>query len=96
MTSPVAEPLCALCGRPATVMEEPPRRTLARGLDPSDSTYSVTVLLPDVPLCAEHAVEVSERDRLIGWCDDPRCRSFGELGEVSPCGVPYKKLGAKQ
>ncbi len=92
MTSVVSESPCALCGRTATEMIEPPRRTLARGPDPSDPSFSVTVILPDVALCAGHALEVSQSQRLLGWCDDQRCRAYGELGEPSACGDPYKKL----
>ena len=93
MTSTVSESACALCGRPATETIEPPRRTLARGPDPSDPSYSVTVILPDVALCSGHALEVRKSERLLGWCDDERCRTYGELGEPSACGDPYKKLG---
>ena len=94
MTSAVSESPCVLCERQATEMMEPARRTLARGLDPSDPSYSVTVILPDVALCAGHALDVREGDRLLGWCDDQRCRTYGELGEPSACGDPYKKVGA--
>lgn len=82
-----------LCEEPATETIDPPRRTLARGLDPSDPSYSVTVILPDVALCDGHATAVRQGERLLGWCDDERCRSYGELGERSGCGDPYKKLG---
>lgn len=74
-------------------MAEPPRRTLARGLDPSDPSFSVTVILPDIALCAAHTSDVRLGGRSIGWCDDQRCRIYGELGEPSACGDPYKKLG---
>lgn len=84
---------CVLCGEPATDTIAPSRRTLARGLDPSDPSYSVTVILPDVALCAEHTLEVRQGERLVGWCDDPRCRNYGELGQPSPCGDLYKKVG---
>jgi hypothetical protein len=84
---------CVLCGKPATEMIEPARRTLARGLDPSDPTYSVTVILPEVALCAEHTLDVRQGERLVGWCDDQLCRTYGELGEPSACGHPYVKLG---
>lgn len=85
---------CVLCGEPAVTTVEPPRRTLARGVDPTDPSYSVTVILPDVALCAEHTLDVRQGGRLVGWCDDPRCRTFGEIGESSPCGGPYAKLGS--
>jgi hypothetical protein len=93
VTSSVTGSPCALCEEPATETIDPPRRTLARGLDPSDPSYSVTVILPDVALCDGHAVEVRDGGRLLGWCDDERCRTYGELGEPSACGDPYKKLG---
>jgi hypothetical protein len=90
--SPGTRTHCALCDRPATVEIEPPRRTLARGLDPSDHSYAVTVILPDVLLCDGHDVQVRRGDALIGWCDDERCRIYGEVGETSPCGGRYEKL----
>jgi hypothetical protein len=93
MTSGGSGPFCALCGEHATETVEPPRRTLARGLDPSDQSYSVTVILPDIALCAEHALELRQGERHVGWCDDPRCRTYGELGGPSGCGSPYEKLG---
>ena len=82
---------CALCGQPGTVMVDPPRRTIARGADPSDSSFSVIAVLPDVLLCEEHADDLAGR-LSIGWCDDERCRLYGESGEASPCGEPYRKL----
>jgi hypothetical protein len=94
VTAQVSSSPCALCGQPATATIDPPRRTLARGVDPSDPSFSVTVILPDVLLCHEHALDVREGDRLIGWCDDQRCRTYGELGERSVCGDPYKKLSS--
>lgn len=93
MTSEVSGPSCVLCGEPAMETLEPPRRTLARGVDPRDPSYSVTVILPDVALCAEHVVDVRNGTRLVGWCDDQRCRIYGALGEPSACGHPYEKLG---
>jgi hypothetical protein len=65
---------------------------MARGLDPSDPSYSVTVILPDIALCAEHFLGVNHGAQLVGWCDDPRCRTYGALGELSACGHPYEKL----
>jgi hypothetical protein len=94
MTAEATHTRCTLCGEPSTGTIEPPRRTLARGLDPDDESYSVTVILPDVPLCTVHTLEVHQGDRLIGWCDDEGCRKYGELGETSSCGDPYKKLGS--
>jgi hypothetical protein len=88
----VTEPSCALCSEPATEATEPSRRTMTRGLDPSDPSYSVTVILPDVELCAQHSLEVRQGARLVGWCDDPRCRTYGALGERSACGHPYEEL----
>ena len=72
---------CVFCGEPATDTVEPPRRTLARGVDPSDPSYSVTVILPDVALCAEHSFDVRHGERLVGWGDAPRGRTYGEVGE---------------
>jgi hypothetical protein len=83
---------CALCGQLATVVIAPPRRTLTRGLDPNDRAYSLTVILPDVALCAEHDLAVRQRDTVIGWCDDERCRTYGEVGASSACGGLYKQL----
>jgi hypothetical protein len=92
MTSLVSGTRCALCGQPATVMIAPTRRTLVRGLDPDDPSYSVTAILPDIPLCDDHASDVDDGDRLVGWCDDERCRVYGEVGESSACGAQYKTL----
>jgi hypothetical protein len=86
---------CALCSQPATESGAPARRTLAR-TDPSDSSFSVTVMLPDVMLCAEHALDVNQGTTTIGWCDDERCRTYGEAGEASPCGHPYQKLAPRK
>jgi hypothetical protein len=91
MTSSSAEALCSLCNRPMTIAIEPPRRTLAR-TDPSDQSYSVTAILPDVPLCDEHAESVSHGELLVGWCDDPQCRTYGQVGQNSPCGDEYSRL----
>lgn len=92
MTADQPGPSCVLCGEPATETIEPSRRTLARGLDPDDASYSVTVILPDIALCVEHAVRVLHGERRVGWCDDPRCRSYGELDGPSSCGEPYQTL----
>jgi hypothetical protein len=92
MAAPASESACVVCGGLATRALDPPRRTLARGLDPNDTSYSVTVILPDVALCEEHASEVDQGSRLIGWCDDQQCRTYGEIGELSRCGEPFKKL----
>ncbi|HWT77339.1 MAG TPA: hypothetical protein VN648_00835, partial [Candidatus Methylomirabilis sp.] len=82
--------------RSATVTIEPPRRTFVRGLDPDDPTYSVTVVLPDIPLCAEHAFEIGAGSLPSGWCDDEHCRIYGEVGEKSPCGHRYEKLAPRK
>ncbi len=96
MTPGTPATACALCGGPATETIEAPRRTLARGPDPGDPSYSLTVILPDIELCLEHALQVREGTRLIGWCDDPRCRTYGEVGEASSCGNLYGKLGTSK
>jgi hypothetical protein len=85
---------CAFCGRLPTVLLEPPRRTLDRGPDPDDTSYSITVMLPDVALCDEHERGVREGDLRLGWCDDEQCRMYGEAGEPSACGAPYEKLAS--
>jgi hypothetical protein len=71
---------------------EPPRRTFDRGPDPDDNSYSITVILPDVALCDQHARYVREGDLPLGWCDDPLCRIYGEVGEPSLCGAAYGQL----
>ena len=86
---------CAVCGLTATAVVEPLRRTLDRGPDPDDDSYSITVILPDTPLCEHHARLVREGDLLLGWCDDPRCREYGEAGERSACGAPFERLPGK-
>jgi hypothetical protein len=96
MTPTVSAFPCVLCGEPATEAIDPPRRTLARGLDPGDPSYSVTAILPDIALCAEHSLDVRQGKRLVGWCDDQRCRTYGALGEPSACGLPYEKLGSNR
>jgi hypothetical protein len=88
----VPVPACVVCGRAGAVEVEPPRRTLARGTDPTDPAYSIIAVLPDIALCEEHAMTVRSGDVSIGWCDDERCRRFGEVGGPSPCGTPYNKL----
>jgi hypothetical protein len=90
-----AAALCVICGAPASETMAPPRRTLARGLDPADPSYSVTAILPDISLCSAHALELHNGELIVGWCDDPRCRSYGEIGEPSPCGDPYTKVSAR-
>ncbi len=92
MTDTAPSPICVLCGRDGTVALDPPRRTFARGADPSDTSYSIIAVLPDIALCEEHAEDVRGRDVSVGWCDDERCRLYGERGENSPCGEPYKEL----
>jgi hypothetical protein len=83
---------CALCTRPATEAIAPPRRTFARGLDPDDQSFSVTVILPDVLLCDEHAPQVRADGLLVGWCDNERCRTYGEVGAACECGGEYQRL----
>ena len=58
MTDHQDSPVCAICGQAGTVMVDPPRRTIARGADPSDSSFSVIAVLPDVLLCEEHAEDM--------------------------------------
>lgn len=96
MTSTETGATCVLCGHAATEALEPTRRTLARGTDPSDDSYSVTVILPDVALCADHALDIRDGARLVGWCDDERCRTYGELGQPSACGEPFTKLATSR
>ena len=92
MTAPEPVAMCALCGSSGTASAEPPRRTFARGADPEDASFSIIAVLPDIPHCESHAEEFGRRKRTIGWCDDERCRLYGEVGAASPCGVPYKEL----
>ena len=92
MTDTAQTAVCALCGRPGPVTLDPPRRTLARGPDVGDPSFSVIAVLPDVVLCEEHAEEYVEHNLALGWCDDKRCRVYGECGNDSPCGAPYKAL----
>jgi hypothetical protein len=87
---------CAVCGLTATAVVEPPRRTLDRGPDPDDNSYSITVILPDMPLCESHARQVREGDLLLGWCDDPKCREYGEAGERSACGAAFVQVGGRR
>jgi hypothetical protein len=89
----VAPAPCALCGQSPTSLTTPSRRTLDRGPDPEDETCSITVILPDVPLCDAHTRDVKEGDVRLGWCDELACRRYGEAGEPSVCGAPYQKLG---
>ena len=83
---------CAVCGLTATAVVEPPRRTLDRGPDPDDRSFSITVMLPNMPLCEQHARQVREGDLSLGWCDDPRCREYGEAGERSACGAVFEPI----
>jgi hypothetical protein len=84
--------VCNLCGRAGSVTLEPPRRTLARAADPAEPSVSVIAVLPDVVLCEDHADEVGRNQLSIGWCDDQRCRVYGEAGLSSPCGGAFKTL----
>jgi len=86
------EATCVICADPAAVVLDPPRRTIARGFDPEDPSFSITAILPRLPLCANHAEQVAAKELLIGWCDDERCRLYGERGAPSPCGEPYVQL----
>jgi len=92
MTDEVVLSTCAICGHDGSVAIEPPRRTLARGADSGDPSFSIIAVLPDVMLCEEHAEEIAQRQLLLGWCDDEQCRIYGEAGHRSPCGEPYKEL----
>jgi hypothetical protein len=92
MTNGESSVVCNLCGRASSVIMEPLRRTLARGADPVDPSLSVIAVLPDVMLCQDHAEEVDDGELSLGWCDDERCRLYGEAGLVSPCGEPFKTL----
>jgi hypothetical protein len=87
---------CAVCGLSPTALVEPPRRTLDRGPDPDDDSYSITVMLPDIPLCELHARQVREHDLRLGWCDDPKCREYGEAGERSDCGAAFVPLAGSR
>jgi hypothetical protein len=84
--------VCDICGRPGSVSSPPPRRTLARGADPDDPSLSVIAVLPDVVLCEDHAEAVDSGELSLGWCDDERCRVYGEAGLVSACGEPFRTL----
>lgn len=92
MTASRVAGACALCDGEAIETIEPPRRTFARGTDPTDAAYSVIAVLPDIALCEEHAEDIRSGEVSIGWCDDERCRRYGESGEESPCGQPYQAL----
>jgi hypothetical protein len=92
MSDPDVGTICIICGRTGAVDLEPPRRTFARGADPADSSYSIIAVLPNIALCDEHAGDVRNHDVSVGWCDDEACRLYGELGDDSPCGKPYKEL----
>ena len=83
---------CAVCGTMPTALFDTPRRTLDRGPDPDDSSYSIIVILPDVPLCDEHARRVRNETLHLGWCDNPKCREYGEAGELCACGARYQAL----
>ena len=92
MIEDLATETCAICGSKGEIAIDPPRRTLARGVDPSDSSYSVTIVLPDVQLCGDHYREVRSRELVLGWCDDEQCRTYGAIGSISECGEPYVVL----
>ena len=86
------EGYCLICGRTATRFIDPPRRTLARNSDPVDPNYAVIAVLPDLALCGTHYIDNLSGSLDIGWCDNARCRAFGEVGEFSPCGEPFIDL----
>lgn len=92
MTEEASSSECVFCGREGLVTLEPPRRTLARGADPGDSSFSVIAVLPDLALCSQHAEDIARHELILGWCDDERCRIYGESGHNSLCGEPYKEL----
>ncbi len=92
VTSVTSGSICVLCRLPATESLDPPRQTFSRGPDPSDPSFDITVVLPDIALCTEHAIHFRDGDQLIGWCDDPLCRVYGEIGGASACGQSYKTL----
>jgi hypothetical protein len=84
--------VCGLCGLPAVKTVEPARRTLARGEDPDDPSLSVIGVLPDVQLCEDHSGKLDRGELALGWCDDERCRLYGESGVASPCGALFQAL----
>lgn len=92
MTAENASHHCDICGHPGSVTMEPPRRTLARGSDPDDSSLSVIGVLPDVVLCDDYASAIGEGQMTLGWCDNERCRVYGVAGERSPCGELFVTL----
>jgi hypothetical protein len=94
MTDTVTESPCAFCGEVSTTLIEPPRRTLDRGPDPNDDSFSITVILPDIPLCDLHARLVGDGDFRLGWCDNEQCRIYGEAGTPSACGAPFAPLAS--
>lgn len=92
MTGITTIPVCAICGKEGVAPTESPRRTIVRGADARDGSHSVIALLPEVILCPEHCEDFRRRDFSLGWCDNRRCRIYGESGATSPCGKPYKEL----
>ncbi len=93
MTAVTPSP-CVVCGGTQTTLFDPPHPTLDRGPDPNDDSYSIIVILPDVPLCHEHGRQVRDGGMRIGWCDHPDCREYGEAGELSACGARFDSLVA--
>lgn len=83
---------CVVCGEPATVSADPPRRTFARGPDPEDPSFALIAVLPELDLCDDHYRASRTEGLRIGWCDDAQCRRYGEVGSASPCGEPYVLL----
>lgn len=82
---------CNLCECQASVVVDPPRRTISRE-EPSDPSLSVIGVLPDIVLCRDHADEVGRDELDLGWCDDERCRLYGEVGTMSPCGECFTQF----
>jgi hypothetical protein len=64
---------CAVCGGTPAALFEPPHRTLDRGPDPEDDSYSIIVILPEVPLCPKHARQVR----------DGGCASVGAITQTA-------------
>ncbi len=92
MSDSVVAGNCVICGHVSAMTVDPPRRTLARGTDPSDSSYSVTIVLPDVLLCGDHYHQFMSKELVVGWCDEESCRTYGAVGALSACGKPFVAL----
>ena len=83
---------CDVCGRPGSVAVEPPHRTLARTSELDDPSVSIIAVLPDSVLCVDHAEALNHGELALGWCDNERCRVYGEVGLASVCGEPFRAL----